>query len=212
VLVALGAAVCLALLGTGVIARRMTRSLGLLSSATAEVAAGAFREPLAAEGADEIGALARSFNRMTRQLGRQFSALSMRSEISVTLNQHQKLEEILQKCAEILAQHLDLALAGVCEFPDLDRLTIFADNLVPHVLRVDGVLTYDPDLGARIDREELLPPGDEEREIRACAVHAGELGVEALEQLRRDLRQALPAEGVLEVVAPQPFVAARGVR
>ena len=38
----------------------------------------------------------------------------------------------------------DLALAGVAEFADLDRLTIFADNLVPHVLRVDGVLRYDP--------------------------------------------------------------------
>ena len=38
----------------------------------------------------------------------------------------------------------DLALAGVAEFSDLDRLTIFADNLVPHVLRVDGVLRYDP--------------------------------------------------------------------
>ena len=68
----------------------------------------------------------------------------------------------------------DLALAGVADFWDLDALTIFADNLVPHVLRVDGVLTYDPDLGARIDREELLPPGDEEREIRACALHACE--------------------------------------
>ena len=34
----------------------------------------------------------------------------------------------------------DLALAGVAEFEDLDRLTIFADNLVPHVLRTDGVL------------------------------------------------------------------------
>jgi two-component system cell cycle sensor histidine kinase/response regulator CckA len=113
VLVALGGAVCLALLGTAVIARRLTRSLGLLSSATAEVAAGAFREPLAIEGADEIGALARSFNRMTSQLGRQFSALSMRSEISVALNRDQKLEEILQRCAEILAQHLDLALAGI---------------------------------------------------------------------------------------------------
>ena len=34
----------------------------------------------------------------------------------------------------------DLTLAGVAEFEDLDRLTIFADNLVPHVLRMDGVL------------------------------------------------------------------------
>jgi hypothetical protein len=69
----------------------------------------------------------------------------------------------------------DLALAGLTEFHDLDRLTIFADNLVPHVLRVDGVLRYDPELAARIDREELLPPGQQEQEIRACAVHACEL-------------------------------------
>lgn len=76
----------------------------------------------------------------------------------------------------------DLALAGVAEFTDLDRLTIFADNLVPHVLRVDGVLSYSLELAARIDAGELLPPGGEEREIRACALHAceqiaGELGV-----------------------------------
>jgi hypothetical protein len=69
----------------------------------------------------------------------------------------------------------DLALAGVAEFSDLDRLTIFADNLVPHVLRVDGVLRYDPALAARIDAGELLAPGEEEREIRGCAVHACEL-------------------------------------
>ena len=69
----------------------------------------------------------------------------------------------------------DFALAGLAEFHDLDELTIFADNLVPHVLRVDGVLRYHPDLAARIDRGELLPPGDEESEIRACSVHACEL-------------------------------------
>ena len=68
----------------------------------------------------------------------------------------------------------DLALAGVAEFGDLDRLTIFADNLVPHVLRMDGVLAYDPALAARIDAGELLEPGGEEREIRACALHACE--------------------------------------
>src|SRR5439155_21417034 len=68
VLVALGAAVGLALLGTAVIAQRMTRSLDLLSSATAEVAAGAFHEPIVVESRDEIGTLARSFNSMASQL------------------------------------------------------------------------------------------------------------------------------------------------
>ena len=68
----------------------------------------------------------------------------------------------------------DLALAGVAQFDDLDRLTIFADNVVPHVLRCDGVLEYDEDLASRIDSECLLEPGREEREIRACALIACE--------------------------------------
>jgi hypothetical protein len=77
------------------------------------------------------------------------------------------------KRAQITAN--DLALAGIARFSDIDRLTIFADNVVPHVLRMDGVLVYEERLAARIDAGELLPPGDEEREIRACAVHACEL-------------------------------------
>ncbi len=89
----------------------------------------------------------------------------------------------LYKRAQITA--LDLAEAfghdGLGRFDDLDRLTMFADNLVPHVLRIDGVLDVDHDLVARIDAEELIPPGtDEETELRACAVHAVELLVGAL--------------------------------
>jgi hypothetical protein len=77
----------------------------------------------------------------------------------------------------------DLVIAGVASFRDLDRLTIFADNLVPHVLRLDGVLEYDPQLVERIEREELIPAGSpEELEIRACALHAVELLTEALRQ------------------------------
>lgn len=69
----------------------------------------------------------------------------------------------------------DLCLARVAEFRDLDRLTIFADNLVPHVLRLDGVLVYQPDLVERIERAELIPKGStEELEIRAGALHAVE--------------------------------------
>jgi hypothetical protein len=93
------------------------------------------------------------------------------------------------KRAQILPN--DLALAGVAEFSDLDRLTIFADNLVPHVLRVDGVLRYDAALAARIDAGELLPPGEEEREIRGCAVHACELIAERLGMPARLLDTAL---------------------
>jgi len=87
------------------------------------------------------------------------------------------------KRAQLTAADLSLALGsqGPGRFDDLERLTIFADNLVPHVLRVDGVLRYEDGLAARIDRGELIPAGSpEEVEIRACAVHvverlAGEL-------------------------------------
>jgi len=69
----------------------------------------------------------------------------------------------------------NLALAGVASFGDLDALTIFADNLVPHVLRCEGVLVYDERLAAHIDSGRLLRAGPQEHEIRACAVHACEL-------------------------------------
>jgi len=78
------------------------------------------------------------------------------------------------KRAQIAAA--DLHRAGVGEFHDLRRLTMFADNLVPHVLRLDGVLAFAPDLAARIERGELIEHGSrEEVEIRACALHAVEL-------------------------------------
>jgi putative queuosine salvage protein len=84
------------------------------------------------------------------------------------------LEIPFLKRAQIAAA--DLARAGVVHFADLDRLTMFADNLVPHVLRLDGVLRLDPSLVARIERGERIVHGSpEEVEIRACALHAVEL-------------------------------------
>ncbi len=83
------------------------------------------------------------------------------------------------KRAQIAAA--DLSRAGVEQFSDIAELTLFADNLVPHVLRIDGVLEFDPDLVARINRGELLiHDSPEEVEMRACAVHAVELIVAAL--------------------------------
>src|SRR3712207_1745294 len=74
------------------------------------------------------------------------------------------------KRAQILPS--DLALGGVARFDDLDELTIFADNMVPHVLRCDGVLVYDEELARRIDAEGILTDTRMEGEIRAAAVHA----------------------------------------
>jgi hypothetical protein len=82
------------------------------------------------------------------------------------------------KRAQIAAA--DLALAGIAPADDLAALTLFADNLVPHVLRVDGVLEVDPELVARIEAEQLLEhDSPEEVELRACALHAIELLVAA---------------------------------
>ena len=82
------------------------------------------------------------------------------------------------KRAQIAAA--DLHVAGIAPASDLERLTLFADNLVPHVLRLDGVLEFDERLVGRIDDGLLLEHGSpEEVEIRACALHAVELLVAA---------------------------------
>jgi hypothetical protein len=70
----------------------------------------------------------------------------------------------------------DLNRTGTVALGDEDRLTAFADNLVPHVLRVDDVLRLDPALEGAIEAGELLEHGSpEEVELRACAVHTIEL-------------------------------------
>jgi Potential Queuosine, Q, salvage protein family len=118
-----------------------------------------------------------------RDLGRWLNA---NSALEAVGNAHGSAERLASQLATAMALFrdpfykraqllpADLALAGVAQFDDLDALTIFADNVVPHVLRCDGVLIYDGPLAARIDAEQPLPPGRQEREIRACAVQACE--------------------------------------
>lgn len=77
----------------------------------------------------------------------------------------------------------DMARDGLWRFADLERLTAFADNLVPHVLRVDGVLVLDPGLEHRIDSGQRLEPGGpEEVELRAAAVVAVDRLVQHLDR------------------------------
>lgn len=99
------------------------------------------------------------------------------------VEKYDDLEVPFYKRAQIISADLHIAFNGTGpgRFDDFDRLTIFADNLVPHVLMVDGILSYDPALAARIQAEEPIPLGSpEEVEIRACAVHAVEMMVEEL--------------------------------
>jgi hypothetical protein len=85
------------------------------------------------------------------------------------------------KRAQIAAA--DINRAGIAELCDEEQLTAFADNLVPHVLRVDGVLRLDSTLARAIDGGELLVHGSPaEVELRACAVHAIELLSSACER------------------------------
>jgi hypothetical protein len=98
-------------------------------------------------------------------------------ELYQDVARHGELEVPFYKRAQITC--LDLAIAldgeGLGRFGDLDQLTLFADNLVPHVLRMLGVLVYDPELVRRIEAEELIASRSlEEVEIRAVAVHAVE--------------------------------------
>jgi hypothetical protein len=97
------------------------------------------------------------------------------------------------KRAQLLAS--DLASAGVAELRDLEALTVFADNLVPHVLRCEGVLVLDGRLAAHIDAGRLLRPGPQERELRAAAVHAGVAIARRTGMTERDVDNALWARG-----------------
>ena len=108
------------------------------------------------------------------------------------------------KRAQIAAA--DLERAGVASWRDLEQLTMFADNLVPHVLRLDGVLSFDPRLVERIERGEPIEHGSpEEIEIRACALHAVELMVAA----RADRATAAELDQLLWHRGQQPHYKAR---
>jgi len=82
------------------------------------------------------------------------------------------------KRAQITVVDLQLAFnhVGQVLFNDMSDFTMFADNGVPHVLRIDDILQYSDALQKRIDRGDLIESGSaEETEIRAVAAHAVEL-------------------------------------
>jgi hypothetical protein len=137
------------------------------------------------------------------RLMRMLSQMSFFQDVAI----YKGLEVPFYKRAQIAAADLYLAFKGQGpgQFEDIDRLTIFADNLVPHVLRMDGVLHYEKDLANRIEKGEEIPASSsEEIEIRACAVHAAELVLEEFHQRGYTLN-ALQVDQFLWNRGQQPF-------
>jgi hypothetical protein len=141
-------------------------------------------------GHELMGLYARHLNELGERVGGSFLALARSGgpeEIAATLAEWPTWRDVSPyrgdtvpffKRAQIAAG--DLALSGLAASDGLERLTLFADNLVPHVLRLDGVLEFDPGLVARIDAQRLIEhDSPEEVEIRATALHAVEQLVQA---------------------------------
>ncbi|MDE1152190.1 MAG: queuosine salvage family protein [Micavibrio sp.] len=103
------------------------------------------------------------------------------------------------KRAQILAADMQLALQGKppAAFTDMDRLTCFADNMVPHVLRHDGIVTYSDDVLHRIEAGIEIPRGsEEETEIRAAGVH----GIELMRKAAEDAGHAVTAVNLDHII------------
>ena len=187
VIVALVAALGLALFGTAIIALRLTRSLRVLSTATAAVSAGSFGEPIAVDGNDEVADLARSFNAMAHRLreldelkqaflatvshelrspltSMREAALLLRDRVGGDLNDRQV------RLVAIVAASCERLLRLVNQILDLSRLRA-------------GVLTLDRrsvDLDRVVSRalDELRPQADEGRVTLFCERQGDDFVVE----------------------------------
>ncbi|MCY3634367.1 MAG: hypothetical protein OXH23_02025 [bacterium] len=81
--------------------------------------------------------------------------------------------------------HMALASGGAFAVADLDRMTAFADYIVPVALRLMGILSYSPELEAAINHGELIPADSaEEVEIRAHTLYATALLTDAINRIR----------------------------
>jgi Queuosine salvage protein len=99
------------------------------------------------------------------------------------------------KLAQLSVWILEASLPGGTGFPDLDRLTAFADYIVPAALRVLGITTYSDELETAVQDGRPIEAGSPwEVEIRAHTVVA-------CEELCRLVNELRPPE--LQVIVPR---------
>ena len=99
------------------------------------------------------------------------------------------------KLAQLSVWILEATLPGGTGFEDLDRLTAFADYIVPAALRVLGITRYSGELEAAVHEGRLIEAGSPwEVEIRAHTIYA-------CDELARRINDLRPPE--LRVIVPQ---------
>ena len=172
VLTALFAALGLALGSTALIAHRLTRSLRVLSAATASVAAGTLKEPVRIDSRDEVAELAAAFNSMAARL-RQLDIMKetflatvsheLRSPLTSMREAAHLLREELPgglnpkqaRLVAIIEESTERLLRLVTRILELSRLRAGMVPLEPRLLELDRVVARAVD------------------ELRAQAVDAG---------------------------------------
>jgi hypothetical protein len=99
------------------------------------------------------------------------------------------------KLAQLSVWILEATLPDGTGFPDLDRLTAFADYIVPAALRVLGITRYSDELEAAVGEGRLIEAGSPwEVEIRAHTIVA-------CDELTRRINELRPPE--LQVITAQ---------
>jgi hypothetical protein len=157
-----------------------------LARMTADDCARVFGQHLHPPVDELMGLFAQSWNDLGRFLLDRFDG-SLRSLVDAARGSAVALVELLQEMPMYrdvssyeavtvpFLKRAQITASDIGGFFDVDRLTLFADNLIPHVLRVEEVLRLAPALADAIDRAELLEAGGQaEVELRAAAVEAGE--------------------------------------
>jgi hypothetical protein len=99
-----------------------------------------------------------------------------------------------QKRAQLLFWNLHARFrdGGFFRLEDPEKLTVFADYIVPVALRLFGITSYSGDLEAAVNARRILPAhGEEEVEIRAFTLWAMHLLTQAINELRPPERQVI---------------------
>ena len=95
-----------------VLTRSITKPISLLIGGTQSIMAGKF-EPIALHRADELGALASDFNKMSLLLGNNYNRLNAYSELVTTLNSSASMEDVQRRALEILCKHTRASLGAL---------------------------------------------------------------------------------------------------